>query len=70
MKKRQCFRCSKEMDYESYINNINPNEIKSMTKIWNSEFIEFYCCHCYCFKIKYQPLIDYNQELNNKKGKY
>lgn len=65
MKLRQCFKCGKELDYENYIKNINPNEISSMTKIWNSEFIELYCCNCYCFKIKYQTSIDYSQELNN-----
>ena len=31
-----------------------------MTKLWNSKYIELYCCNCYCLKIKYQSKIDCN----------
>lgn len=55
LRERECFRCGKALDFESFIKNINPNEKKEVTNIWESEYIEFYCCRCYSFKIKYQP---------------
>ncbi len=29
------------------------NNIEYLTKIWNFNYIKFYCGHCYCFKTKY-----------------
>ena len=46
------------MDYDSYIKNGSPNVSEHLTKIWNYKYIEFYCCRCYCFKTKYQPLFE------------
>ena len=58
MRERKCFRCGKTLDFESYIKNIGPHEKEDLTKLWNSDYIEFFCCHCYSFKIKYQPSLD------------
>jgi hypothetical protein len=58
MKERQCFRCGKVLDFESYIKNIKQTQKEDLTLLWESEYIEFFCCHCYSFKIKYQPLFD------------
>jgi len=55
LRERECFKCGKPLDFESFIKNINPNEKKDSTNIWESNYIEFYCCKCYIFKIKYQP---------------
>ncbi|MBY8989240.1 MAG: hypothetical protein KGD58_00670 [Candidatus Lokiarchaeota archaeon] len=55
MRERECFKCGKILDFESFIKNINPNEKEDLTSIWESDYIEFYCCKCYIFKIKYQP---------------
>ncbi|MFX1426481.1 MAG: hypothetical protein ACFFBE_08510 [Promethearchaeota archaeon] len=58
MKERECFKCGKLLDFDSYIKNINPKDRENLTEIWESNYIEFYCCHCYSFKIKYQPYDD------------
>lgn len=58
MRKRKCFRCEKELDFESYIKNFDIKNIDYFTLIWNSKYIEFYCCHCYCFKTKYHSDFD------------
>ncbi len=58
MRIRKCFRCGKELDYDSYIKNGSPNVSEHLTKIWNCKYIEFYCYRCYCFKTKYQPLFE------------
>lgn len=47
MRIRKCFRCGKELDYDSYIKNGSPNVSEHLTKIWNYKYIEFYCCRCY-----------------------
>ena len=54
MKKRKCFRCGKELDYESFIKNCSPGLIDYYSELWENDYIEFYCCHCYNIKIKYQ----------------
>ena len=59
MRERKCFRCGRFLDFESYIKNGSPKKTKYLTDIWNSEYIEFYCCHCYCFKTKYQPNVNF-----------
>ena len=61
LKERQCFRCGKKLDFESYIKNIGQNEKEDLTDIWDSNYIEFYCCRCYSFKIKYQPHNDIDE---------
>ncbi|MFW9896983.1 MAG: hypothetical protein ACFFD7_14350 [Candidatus Thorarchaeota archaeon] len=58
MKERQCFRCGKTLDFENYIKNVSQNEQEELTDIWNSDYIEFFCCNCYVFKIKYQPYLE------------
>ncbi|MHA2184293.1 MAG: hypothetical protein ACXAAI_04760 [Promethearchaeota archaeon] len=58
MKERQCFRCRKILDFESFIKNVGENEREDSTLLWESDYVEFFCCHCYSFKIKYQPKID------------
>ena len=58
MKERNCFRCGKILDFESFIKNVRQNEREDLTVVWNSEYTEFFCCHCYSFKIKYTPIID------------
>ncbi|MFX0034571.1 MAG: hypothetical protein ACFE9I_02885 [Candidatus Hermodarchaeota archaeon] len=58
MRVRKCFRCGKELDFESYIKNANPKNEEYLTRMWDNEHIEFFCCHCYCFKVKYQPNLD------------
>lgn len=58
MRERKCFRCGKVLDFESFIKNCDPKSEEYFIKIWNSKYIEFYCCHCYCFKTKYQPYVD------------
>lgn len=58
MRVRKCFRCGKVLDYENYIKNSNPKDIEHLTEIWECNYIELFCCHCYCFKTKYQPNID------------
>lgn len=68
MRLRKCFRCGKDLDYKSYIKNYSPNDIKHLTKIWNCNYIEFYCCHCYCLKTKYQPNIDVEQKVRYMKA--
>ncbi|MFX1374731.1 MAG: hypothetical protein ACFFA0_02860 [Promethearchaeota archaeon] len=55
MRERKCFRCGRILDFKSYIKNISPNEQEDLTNLWESDYIEFYCCNCYSFKIKYQP---------------
>ncbi|MFX1566796.1 MAG: hypothetical protein ACFFCV_00355 [Promethearchaeota archaeon] len=57
MRIRKCFRCGKDLDYESYIKNGNSNDIEHLTEIWECNYIELFCCHCYCLKIKYQSNI-------------
>lgn len=58
MRERKCFRCGKPLDFESYIKNSSIKTKDFFTKLWNSDCIEFFCCHCYNIKIKYQPYID------------
>ena len=58
MRTRKCFRCGKELDFESYIKNSGEKAKEHLTKIWNSKHVELFCCHCYCFKTKFQPYID------------
>jgi len=67
MRVRKCFRCGKDLDYESYIKNSSPKDINHLTNVWNSDYIELYCCHCYCFKTKYQSNIELEQEFKNLK---
>ena len=31
--------------------------IEQLTEIWKCNHIELFCCHCYSFKMKYQPNI-------------
>ena len=57
MRTRKCFRCGRDLDYESYIKNGNPNNFEQLTEIWKCNYIELFCCHCYSFKMKYQPNI-------------
>ncbi|HEC37867.1 MAG TPA: hypothetical protein ENI29_06490 [bacterium] len=57
MRKRHCFRCGKKLDFDSFIKNASPNDTEDSTTLWYSEYIEFFCCHCYSFKIKYQPTL-------------
>ncbi|KKK45027.1 MAG: hypothetical protein Lokiarch_13220 [Candidatus Lokiarchaeum sp. GC14_75] len=61
MRERYCFRCGKALDFESFIKNAGPNDTEDSTTLWNSEHIEFFCCHCYSFKIKYQPTLDVDE---------
>ena len=63
MRKRQCFRCGKILDFESFIKNGSLNIKEELTHIWESNYIEFFCCRCYSFKIKYQPHIE-NDEFS------
>ncbi|MHA1986357.1 MAG: hypothetical protein ACW98D_06955 [Promethearchaeota archaeon] len=58
MREHKCFRCGKILDFDSYIKNFSQKEKEELTHIWNSDYIEFYCCNCYVFKIKYQPHFD------------
>ena len=55
MRGRYCYRCGKQLNFDDFLKNNNtaktPEELK---RIWNSNYIELYCCHCYCFKTKYQ----------------
>jgi len=51
LRERYCFRCGKALDFESFIKNAGPNDTEDSTTLWNSEHIEFFCCHCYSFKI-------------------
>lgn len=66
MRNRRCFRCGKELDFENFIKNSAPKTIEHFTNIWNSEYIELYCCHCYSFKTRYQPYNFSNSELQLK----
>ncbi|MFW9866382.1 MAG: hypothetical protein ACFFEN_09835 [Candidatus Thorarchaeota archaeon] len=59
MRERKCFRCGRVLDFESYIKNGSTKKAEYLTEIWNSEYIEFFCCHCYCFLTKYQPNINF-----------
>ncbi|MFX1313153.1 MAG: hypothetical protein ACFFHD_11155, partial [Promethearchaeota archaeon] len=58
MRDRKCFRCGKRLDFESYIKNAGLNEKEKFENLWNNDYIEFFCCHCYSFKIKYQSKIN------------
>ena len=58
MKERQCFRCGKILDFESFIKNVSLNDRDELTYLWENDYIEFFCCRCYIFKIKYQPRMD------------
>ena len=58
MRERKCFRCGKHLDFKNYIKNISSKTKEHLTKLWNSPYIEFFCCHCYNIKVKYQPYID------------
>lgn len=61
MKERECFKCGKVLDFESYIKNASPHDIKRLTEIWDSDYIEFFCCRCYIFNIKYHPSINMDE---------
>ncbi|MHA2008041.1 MAG: hypothetical protein ACXABO_11985 [Promethearchaeota archaeon] len=61
MNVRECFRCGKKLDYESFIKNASPHDTEALMNLWNSDYIEFFCCRCYSFKMKFQPTIDGNE---------
>ncbi len=61
MIERQCFRCGKSLDYESFIKNASQQEKENSTNLWNSDYVEFFCCRCYSFKIKYQSAQSYDE---------
>ncbi len=47
---RNCFRCKCPMSIESFITTnsfFNEFTLLQLTKIWNSDKIELYCCSCY-----------------------
>ncbi|MHA2037709.1 MAG: hypothetical protein ACW972_11645 [Promethearchaeota archaeon] len=58
MRERQCFRCGKILDFDSFIKNVGSNEKEELTYLWQSDYIEFFCCRCFSFKIKFQPRIE------------
>jgi len=48
LEKRKCFKCQTEIYYsEFYSNNISKIPIQQLEKIWNSPYIQLYCCRCY-----------------------
>ncbi|MHA2391738.1 MAG: hypothetical protein ACXAEX_07195 [Promethearchaeota archaeon] len=49
------------LDFESFIKNTNPNDMEKLTEIWNSDYVELFCCRCYIFNIKYQPCLDMDE---------
>ena len=49
MRERRCFRCSKHLDFKNYIKNTSSKTKEHLTELWNSDYIEFFCCHCYIF---------------------
>ena len=61
MRERECFKCGKVLDFESFIKNVSPNDTEKLTNIWDSNYVEFYCCRYYSFKIKYQPHNDIDE---------
>lgn len=61
MRERECFKCGKVLDFESFIKNVSPNDTEKLTNIWDSNYVEFYCCRCYSFKIKYQSHNDIDE---------
>lgn len=47
MKKRYCWYCGKLLDWTGFKlqnRNLSQDYIK---KLWNYDFIEFYCCECF-----------------------
>lgn len=47
MREKKCFRCGKHLDFENYIKNTSSKTKEHLTELWNSDYIEFFCCHCY-----------------------
>ena len=35
MKERECFKCGKVLDFDSYIKNVNPKERENLTEIFS-----------------------------------
>lgn len=53
IRERNCFRCGKKLIFEDFLKNKGVSEEEEFIKIWNSKYIELFCCRCYNLKMKY-----------------
>lgn len=64
-KEKVCWECKKLLDFE-HIRRSNPCfSYKELCALWDSEFVEFYCCNCY-----HKANINFKNEILNTKPKY
>jgi Leucine-rich repeat (LRR) protein len=65
-KNRKCFNCKKIIDFgEFYIRNKKIKE-ERLIKLWEREYLEFYCCLCYDKIMNENMLQELNDSLNEK----
>lgn len=46
-KKRKCWVCHKTIYYDEFLASNNYLKNKRLRDLWNSKYLEFYCCSCY-----------------------
>ena len=66
-RKRKCYNCQKEISYSDfYISNQWKMNKEQLRLIWESPYIELYCCKCYRKKDLFEKLEKKRERLLNK----
>jgi len=50
IKERVCWECGAKLNFWDYCSEFKDDKLEKMIKLWQNDYIEFYCCKC--FKIK------------------
>ena len=54
LRERKCWECGYELDFLDYISVGSKSDLFYRIKLWETDYIEFYCCKC--FKKKKEEL--------------
>ncbi|TXT67666.1 MAG: hypothetical protein BAJALOKI1v1_30029 [Promethearchaeota archaeon] len=50
IKKRLCWACGIPLNFWDFCSSFREDELEKMIKLWQSKYVEFYCCACFNLK--------------------